>query len=574
MKQSPITRPWMSVMVLFLSGILSGCSGSRKASEAQETTGSHVESNRDLSLDHYLNGLIFDQKEEFASAILEYQDALQYSHNPAIYYALSQDYSLLGKHTLAIQNGNDAVRANPSNRSYHENLAEIFRRAFEWDDAMREYQEVVRIDSDYQDAWYNLAQLYQLKTPSKALETYQAILSRFGPSWDAYLQSAQVYSSSGMFDKAIEAMKGLLSLDPTNFEVKKTLGDTYLREDSVDAALRIYEELVELHPDDYVVRASIAHAYLVKRDYDDAKEQFDIVLRKDTLSADEQIQFGQVFVSFIQKDSAVAPIAHELFESIRLAYPNDWRPCWFLGAIANAIHDDSSALSNFEEVTKLANWNADGWIGVASVWFDKNEFQRTAEVLEEAEHYVRNEFRIYYLLGLAYQRLHRGIDAAESLERAVQLNDKNVDALGALALVYDELHRTEDSDSIYERALHIDAHNHLLLNNYGYSLSDRGIQLNRALKMVKEALDQQPNNTFYLDSMGWIYFRLGQYEEAERFIQKAIVLGTTSAAIYEHMGDVYSKLNQKEKALTSWKKALELDTSNQTLKEKIDRGSL
>lgn len=561
---------------LLLAGVLAGCSGSQKATDVPPVSGIEMiaQPNSGLSLDHYLNGLIFDQKEEYASAILEYQDALQYSQDPAIYFALSKDYSIIGKHTLAMQNGREAVRLNRANRAYHENLAEVYVRAFEWDPAIAEYEEVIRSDSNYEEAWYNLAHLQQIRSPSKSLGVYEAILDRFGPNWDAYLQVAQMYDAMGKFDKEIEALKGLLLLDPTSFEVKKSLGDTYLRADSVDVALRLYQELVELHPEHFLVRASISHAYLVKRDYDHAKEQFEIVLKRDTLSADEQIQFGQVFASFIQKDSAVAPVARDLFESIQKSYPTDWRPSWFLGAIANAVHDDSTALLNFEQVTKLASWNADGWVGVASVWFDRSKFQQAVDVLDEAKRHVPNEFRIYFLLGLSYQRLHRGIEAAGSLEHAVQLNEKSVDALSSLALVYDELKRTEDSDSTYERALRVDPHNHLVLNNYGYSLTDRRIQLQRALKMVKEALDQQPGNTSYLDSMGWVYFRLGQYEEAERFIRKAVEIGTKSAVIHEHMGDVYSKLHQKDKAVGAWKKALELDSTNQTLKEKIERGSL
>ena len=154
------------------------------------------------------------------------------------------------------------------------------------------------------------------------------------------------------------------------------------------------------------------------------------------------------------------------------------------------------------------------------------------------------------------------------------MNDKNVDALSALALVYDELKRHADSDSIYEKALRLDPHNHLALNNYGYSLAERGLQLERALRMAKEAIDQQPQNQSYLDTYGWVYYRLGQYEQAERYVRKAIELGSKSPVLHEHLGDIYFKLSQKDKAMQYWEKALDLDSTNQSLKEKIQRGSL
>ena len=67
---------------------------------------------------------------------------------------------------------------------------------------------------------------------------------------------------------------------------------------------------------------------------------------------------------------------------------------------------------------------------------------------------------------------------------------------------------------------------------------------------------------------------MGKYEEAERYVRKAIEFGSLSPVIHEHLGDIYFKLSQKDKALEYWEKALKLDSSNTQLKEKIQRGSL
>jgi Tfp pilus assembly protein PilF len=92
--------------------------------------------------------------------------------------------------------------------------------------------------------------------------------------------------------------------------------------------------------------------------------------------------------------------------------------------------------------------------------------------------------------------------------------------------------------------------------------------------MSTEALRQQPANTSYLDTYGWILYRLNRFEEAKTYVQKAIDLGSKSAAIFEHMGDIWLKLSDKDKALDFWKKALELDSTNTGLREKIQRGNL
>jgi len=566
MMRQTIATAVCSVLVTLM---LNGCSGSQKATSDETSP-----ENRELSLKHFLEGSLHDQKNEFAQAILDYQEALRYKKDPAIYHAIAKDYAILGKNDRAIEAAREAVKLEPDNRTFREMLAEIYINARNLEDAIREYAEIVKRDSSYQQGWIALARLEQAKSPQSALVLYQKFIDRFGPDADAYLQLAQIYGSTGKLDSAAEALKGMLTLDPGNFDIKKALGDTYLQADSITAALKIYNDLIELHPEHFEVRASLAHAYLVQQDYDHAAEQFDIVLRKDTLSVEDQLRFGQVFVSFIQKDSAVAPYALKLFEKVHGNYPSDWRPYWFLGAIQNILHDDSSALGNFRKVKELASWNPDGWLGIAGIYYDNNQLDSVISVLVEAKRTVPEEFRVHFLLGVAYQRKHDLVNAASSLEKALDLNAKYVDAMTAIALVYDELKHKEESDSMYERALRLEPHNHLALNNYSYSLSERGLYLERALRMSKEALELQPNNQSYLDTFGWINFQMGRYEDAEKYIGKAVELGTTSAVIFEHFGDVHSKLSHRDKAIEYWQKALEIDSSNAAIKEKIQRGSL
>ncbi len=69
-----------------------------------------------------------------------------------------------------------------------------------------------------------------------------------------------------------------------------------------------------------------------------------------------------------------------------------------------------------------------------------------------------------------------------------------------------------------------------------------------------------------------MYFRLKQYEKAQRYIEEAIEAGDASAVVHEHLGDVYSKLNMLDKALEYWRKAYDLDSDNEALKQKIESG--
>ena len=131
-----------------------------------------------------------------------------------------------------------------------------------------------------------------------------------------------------------------------------------------------------------------------------------------------------------------------------------------------------------------------------------------------------------------------------------------------------------DSDRIYEEALKLEPNNHLIMNNYSYSLSVRGEKLPRALEMSKKAVEQQPKNASYLDTMGWIYFRLGKFDDAKNYIIQAVDAGNASAEVNEHLGDVYYRLNDSQKAVEYWKKAVELDSKRESAKERLKKGGL
>jgi tetratricopeptide (TPR) repeat protein len=262
-----------------------------------------------------------------------------------------------------------------------------------------------------------------------------------------------------------------------------------------------------------------------------------------------------------------------LFEDLHKEAPGDWRPCWYLGALAASQHKDSIAGIYFEQVTKLEEHHGDAWWFFGSSLFEQGKYTKLLEAMEQAQKAVPNDFRFYLLEGLALTRMEKQEDAVQPLQKAHNLNPKDLNTLSTLALTLDGLHRYQESDSLYEEGLRLDPKSALLLNNYGYSLAERGLQLKRAREMSNQAITTEPDNSAYLDTYGWIFFRLEDYTNAALYIEKSIATGKASAVVHEHLGDVYLKLGRKEQAIELWKKALEMDSKNEAVKEKILHGA-
>ena len=557
---------------------LSGCSSSQHSSQPTHSERTNTlqndkiqEMRHDQALQHFIEGAALDAKGSSAEAILEYQEALQAEPNAAIFFAISRDYLLLSKFNRAAETAGEAVRMEPQNISYRENLGTIFFQASRTDLAVREYEEIIKIDSNYTAGWFALAHLYQQLRPQKAIEIYEKMLSRDDRQLEVLFQCAQLYSSLGRYDEAATKYKRMLELDPSNKQLPRQLAETFSKGGRLDQAQILLETMVVADSSDAEVLAALADVYLNQKKFQKAIDLYEKLLNQGIKNIEIKLRIGIGFFGLTEHDSTLIPRTNTLFENLRKEVPADWRPYWYLGAIAASQHKDSLAGSYFEQVTKLEEHHGDAWWFFGSSLFEQEKYDKLLETMDQAQKVLPNDFRFYLLQGLALSRMEKQEDAVKPLEKAYELNSKDVNTLSTLALTLDGLHHYPRSDSLYEEGLKQDPKSALLLNNYGYSLSERGLQLQRALEMAKQAITAEPDNAAYLDTYGWILFKLQKYEDAAMYIEKSIASGKASSVVHEHLGDIYEKLGQKEKAFDLWKKAFEMDSKNKDAQEKILR---
>lgn len=159
----------------------------------------------------------------------------------------------------------------------------------------------------------------------------------------------------------------------------------------------------------------------------------------------------------------------------------------------------------------------------------------------------------------------RGREAADAARKALELVPANQDELTVRALLLlssaqDRAGDFKGSEESLRQILSKDPDNVAALNNLGYFLTERNERLGEALEMIQRAVRAAPGNASYLDSLGWVYFKLGKLEEAERYLRDAARRNPNSAAIQEHLGDLFNSRGMAEQARAAWQKALSLST--------------
>jgi tetratricopeptide (TPR) repeat protein len=127
----------------------------------------------------------------------------------------------------------------------------------------------------------------------------------------------------------------------------------------------------------------------------------------------------------------------------------------------------------------------------------------------------------------------------------------------------------ERAVNLFKKALELnpdyaDAYNYL-----GYMYADKGINLDESLRLIEKAISYEPNNGAFIDSLGWIYFKLGKYDRALAELQRAVELIQDDAVVFEHLGDVYQKLGKVDKAAIEWQRAYQHDPKNEAVAKKL-----
>ena len=179
--------------------------------------------------------------------------------------------------------------------------------------------------------------------------------------------------------------------------------------------------------------------------------------------------------------------------------------------------------------------------------------------------------QVYITLAQMNTRLRRFRDAEQDLDKAEQLSTKDDDKEYVWFLrgsTFEREKRYADAEEQFKKVLASDPEHASALNYLGYMLADQNLKLDEALGYIKKAVDLDPANGAYLDSLGWAYFRLGKYELAEENLLKASQKINTDPTVHDHLGDLYQKTGRLKMAVTNWERAL--TEWNRTIAAEVD----
>ena len=420
-------------------------------------------------------------------------------------------------------------------------------------------------DTTHLDVTLKLASiLTEISRQRDAIEMLEHAREAFPGSGKISRALALAYATSGRFSEAESEYELYLHRVPDDYEARFNLAVTYLKQNKIDDAAALFEKLVQEYPKMIEPRFQMATIHTERGDYTNAIEILTPML--DNPIADRE---ARVFIGKLRLFSGETDEALTYLMDVLKRYPDDQEAKMYLGLTYAERKEWQAGL---DVLSPILDKNPDNvaLIEIVAEMMDNNgDLVGGLRLLEKAIQRIPQEPRLYIALAGLYRRHDYREKTVSVLEAASQAIPGDRKLILTLAYAYEELDEWSKAVETAESLLAQNQDDAELLNFIGYTLADYDKELDRAFRMIEKALNLDPENPAFLDSMGWVYFRLAQYSQAIEYLEKASRSMPDDAVILDHLAQALIAAGRMDDARNALTRALLLDPENPTYQDRL-----
>jgi tetratricopeptide (TPR) repeat protein len=497
--------------------------------------------------------------------------------------------------TLAIEQYEAMVKIEPNNADNHILLGRLYFLNKDLVKAESEFKSALKIDPNSEEAVTNLAYLYNDEGDNKKATELLASIPEAQRTGKIYAALGSTYEQQKEYKKAIEAFRQALAMDKENLDAMRGLAQNLSNDNQIDAALDEYRTIQDADPQDATAALRVAEIYRRQGKFDLAMEN----LKKAGALVQDSLEIPYNEALILEAQGKYEEAAAVLQKMVSHPLPADARAgdkgnrALFLERLGNIYREAGRpmlALETFKKIVDLGGDEASrGYQDVIDEYREQKQWGEATKTAQEAAKKLPNDKGLKLALAqqladsgkpdesiqLAKSTLKGGPDDRDTYIMLSQINlrlKRWKDSENAIVEAQKFATRPEEKEyirflqgSIYERqkkyeqaeqafrdVLKDNPSNSMALNYLGYMLADRNVHLEEALTLVKKALDYDPQNYNYIDSLGWVYFKLGNYDQAEESLRKAADKSPNDATIQDHLGELYARTNRFKLAAAPW----------------------
>ncbi len=496
----------------------------------------------------------------------------------------------------AVKNYEKVVDHDPKNHEFRMTLARLFLRLGKLDEVERVCKAALKQFPDDEVFSIILADVLSSRGRNEeALAYLKNGLEKSSKKNKTYALAGSIYFKSGDLEKARQMFEKLALISPGNPLGHHYLGTTLARLNRFNEAEISLRKALGLRPSFKKSREFLAwvlekkglrekalaqYNFLLKLDPDDKKAE----KRLERLILAEEKNENIIYEGFpIPEDSTVNLKLGIMFyeqgrlgralEEFRLLLAEKENKS--LRLLIAKIYEDKErykeALVELDLVRKMEPDSVEVLLQIARMQNLNENIKESIKVLEEAVKIEPEEDQLYHSLSLAYMSENNYQAAIKNIRKAIEIDNRRDSYFFELGALLERVGKYEDAINSMQQVLEINPMHSNAHNFIGYMYALQGKKLDLAIEHLKKALMIQPQNGYFLDSLGWVYFKKGENQKALTEIKKAMIYTDPDPVLYEHLGDIHYSLKNYFEANKAWKISLSL--TNKRV-EKPDGGEL
>jgi tetratricopeptide (TPR) repeat protein len=502
--------------------------------------------------------------------------------------------------TLAIEQYEAMARIEPKNADNHLLLGRLYFLNKDLIKAESELKTAISLDANSEEAITNLAYLYNEEGDNKKATDLLKSVPEGRRSAKIYTALGGTYEQQKDYKGAIAAFRQALTIDKENLDAMRGLAQNLSNDNQIDAALDQYRTIQDADPQDATAALRVAEIYRRMGKFDLAMEN----LKKAGALVQDSLEIPYNEALILEAQGKYEEAAAVLQKMVSKPLPADARAgdksnrALFLERLGNIYREAGRPLLALETFRKIVDLGGDeaarGYQDVIDAYREQKQWNDATRTAHEAVKKLPNDKGLkltlaqqladsgkpdesvqmakavlkggaedrdtYIMLSQIYMRLKRWKESEDAIAQAEKYATRAEEKEYIRFLqgsIYERQKKFDLAEQAFRQVLQQNPSNSMALNYLGYMLADHNTHLEEALTLIKKALDFDPQNGAYLDSLGWAYFKLGNYDQAEENLRRAADKSPNDATVQDHLGELYARTNRFKLAAAHWEHALD-----------------
>jgi tetratricopeptide (TPR) repeat protein len=482
---------------------------------------------------------------------------------------------------------NEVIRFDPAAEDIYEHLAVLYLRSGQIEKSYQTAMDALNLYPDSLALSMILGDILSARGESeRALSHYQKITQLSPHSGRALMFAALMNDRLGRFQEAKEQLQKMVLVEPTNPLGRHYLARQLIRSGDMAEAEKNLQRAVALRPNFFQAREHLAWVLEIRGKFREATKEYNLLLKlnpenkyirsrldnihaagQNSSIAESPEEFPDYLIPQPNVHSKLANVFYEQamyrkaldeFQIVAIKEPDSKAARLLMARIYEILGRTDKSIEQFELLRILEPGSVEVLLYLGRLYSMEGQFEETIELVSRAIDLEPENDALYHSMSLAHMASENYGIAVENMRKAIEINPNKDSYYFELGALQEKSGQFKAAIKNMEQAIEINPMHSNAHNFLGYMYATEGTNLDKALEHLKKALSIQPRNGYFLDSLGWIYFKKGESPKALREIKRAMVYTSPDPVLYDHLGDVQFSLKNYREARGAWKTSLSL----------------